>query len=130
MDNVVDVDQPSAAVGKRRRWTTSEKREIVEQSLAPGNSVPAVAAQHGVSASQVYRWVRLHRQASAAGSSSVALLPVTVAAPDCRRGERAPRQAAHQPWGTIQLEVGNAHLFVHGAADPCSLQLVLDYLLQ
>lgn len=113
----------------RRRWSADEKRAIVEEGTAPGNSVPAVAARHNVSASQVYRWVRQFRQESAP-QSETALLPVTVA--ETNRGRRVERSAAaivgERP-GSLELAVGNAHLSVHGAADLCSLRLVLQYLL-
>ena len=128
MDSVTDQEMPAAAA-KRRRWTVSEKRGIVEQSMAPGNSIPAVAARHGVSSSQVYRWVRLHRQTASAESGDSALLPVAVTGPNHRRAERVARGPAGQRFGTIQLEVGSAHLLVHGGADLCSLRAVLDYLL-
>jgi transposase len=130
MDKIADADQASTAIGKRRRWTSSEKREIVEQSLMPGSSVPAVATRYGVSASQVYRWIRLHRQAAAAGSSVPALLPVTLIDPNPAQRKGALRVSSAPLSGTIQLEVGNANLRVHGAADPYSLRLMLDYLLR
>jgi transposase len=128
MDRVTDQEMP-AAVAKRRRWTVREKREIVEQSMAPGNSIPAVAARHGVSSSQVYRWVRLHRQTASVESGVSALLPVAVAGPNHTHAERMVRGPAGEHSGTIQLEVGSAHLLVHGGADLCSLRVVLDYLL-
>jgi len=112
----------------RRRWTIHEKREIVEQSLAPGSSAPAVAAKHGVRASQVYRWMRLYQQASEAGTSGAALLPVSVA----RRNHPRVVGAAHVPGqpGVIELEVGNAQVRVQGDPDLCSLRMVPDYLLR
>ncbi len=118
-------------VPTRRRWTDSEKRDIVEESMAPSNSVPAVASKHGVSASQVYRWVRQYQRGAAAESSGAALVPVKVTGTNDRvRVERNPRTTAGERLGSLQLDVGNARLAVHGAADLCSLRLVLEYLLR
>ncbi|MFB3830058.1 MAG: transposase [Bryobacteraceae bacterium] len=118
-----------AVVAKRRRWSRDQKRHIVEQSLGPGNSVPAVAAQYGVSASQVYRWMRLE-QAAAAQGGTTALIPIAVAGTNPARAERVTRAPAGQRAGRIELAVGHAHLLVDGAADLCSLRTVLDYLLR
>src|SRR5690349_14610347 len=40
----------------RRRWTATEKLQIVEQTLAPKASVPEIAGRHSVNPNVVYRW--------------------------------------------------------------------------
>lgn len=50
------------ARGKRQQRSKLEKRGIVEETLRPGASVTGVAPAHGIRASQVYHWRRLHRQ--------------------------------------------------------------------
>ena len=52
-----------------------------------------------------------------------------IAATNRNLRERVASGAAGQRFGTIQLEVGSAHLLVHGGADLCSLRAALDYLL-
>jgi transposase-like protein len=42
--------------GKRRRWTTEQKRQIVAEGLEPGVSVAMVARKHGISSGQYYAW--------------------------------------------------------------------------
>jgi transposase-like protein len=124
-----DHDQANAAVA-RRRWTAGEKIAIVEESVTPGSSVRAVASKHGVSASQVYRWARQYGRDGAAQGSGTALVPVKVAETDHRgRIERNPGAVGGERLGSLNLEVGNARVVVHGAADLSSLRLVLDYLL-
>lgn len=54
----VEVISP-ARQGRRRRYTAEEKRRIVEETKAPGQSVSAVSRRYGVSPSQVFKWRRL-----------------------------------------------------------------------
>ncbi len=49
------------SVQRRRRWSTQEKLEIVEESEISGLSVSAVARKHGVSPSLLFTWRRLAR---------------------------------------------------------------------
>lgn len=50
------------SVQKRRRWSVSEKLQMVEESELPGMSVSAVARKNGVSPSQLFTWRRLSRE--------------------------------------------------------------------
>jgi transposase len=49
--------------GRRRTWSEAEKAAIVAESEAPHTSISAVARRHGLSASQLFTWRRLARQA-------------------------------------------------------------------
>lgn len=63
-----------------RRWTAGHKRQIVEETFAPGSSVSIVARRHDVNANQVFKWRRLY-QRGALGESVQAIdgfLPVGV----------------------------------------------------
>jgi transposase-like protein len=84
-----------------------------------------IAARHGVSTSQVYRWMRQHRQLDAPPMDGSALLPVKL----IPSGARVRRQAAGERAGSLHLDVGAARLHVEGAADLPALRLMLDYLL-
>jgi transposase len=53
---------------RRRRWTPTEKLQIVEQSLAANTSVPEVARVNNVNPNTVYRW----RQEARTGTLSTA----------------------------------------------------------
>ena len=44
---------------RRRRWTAEEKRRIVEETRAPGSSVPVVARRHDINANLLFKWKRL-----------------------------------------------------------------------
>ncbi len=49
--------------GKRRRTRSlDERKRIVEEALAPGVSIAAVARQHGLNANLVFKWIRRSRE--------------------------------------------------------------------
>jgi len=119
---------------KRQHRTKLERRRLVEETLAAGTSVSAMAQAHGVRASQLYHWRRLYRQGLLESESgTAALVPVRIADPE--RGLLASGPARGLPSrpssvaGTIHLELDKAHLRIEGTADPCSLRVLLEYLL-
>ena len=69
---------------RRRRWTTSEKRRIVEESFAPGATVAEVARRHEVQPNQLHGW----RKEARLGSLSITpdpqacFVPVEIACAD------------------------------------------------
>jgi transposase len=97
------------SVQRRRRWSASEKRQLVAASLEPGASVSAVARDAGIHASQLYGW---RRQLRAEPPTSFA--PVRIA-PDVPAGLVDP--------GTIEIEFASgARMRIAGAADPATLR--------
>ena len=54
----VEVIEP-ARRGRRRLYSAEEKRRIVEETTAPGQSVSSVSRRFGVSPSMVFKWRRL-----------------------------------------------------------------------
>ncbi len=141
VSEAVAADKP---LPKRRRQHRSLelKRQIVEETLAPGTSVALVARAHGVNANQVFDWRRLYQAGQLGGSvASVSrLLPVRVAEEAAKNTLVA--HAANNPMpvpsagdtigttsGTIHLEVHQAHLRIEGTPDAAVLRLVLGALL-
>ena len=55
---------------RRRRWTTEQKLQIIEQSFEPGESVSSVARRCGVAPNLLYRWRRLMAEGGAAAMGS------------------------------------------------------------
>jgi transposase len=47
---------------ERRRYTASEKLALVDATMQPGMTVSAVARQHGVSPSLLFKWRQLMSQ--------------------------------------------------------------------
>ena len=80
----------------RRRWTAEEKRQIVEETRAPGSSVSLVARRHDINANLLFKWKR-HAEA---GAPDAALLegsefvPIGVVG---RAGDGGPALLARMP---------------------------------
>jgi transposase len=55
--------------GRRRRWTSSEKLRIVEETLEESASISVVARRHGVAPNLLYRWRRLMLEGGAVAVS-------------------------------------------------------------
>src|SRR6516165_12823146 len=70
----------SAPMKKQRRRTIKERRDIVEETLAPGASVARVARRHDVNANQVFYWRKLYREGRLGLGLGTPLLPVKVEA--------------------------------------------------
>ena len=47
---------------RRRTRSLDERKRIVEEALAPGISVAAVARRHGLNANLVFKWIRRSRE--------------------------------------------------------------------
>lgn len=102
------------------------KRQIVEETLAPGASVARVARAHGVNANQVFAWRRLLRQGRLGDGNRTTpgLLAVRVAEAARPRVTEAHRT----PPGTIQVELPKGRLRLTGSVDTETLRVVLEAL--
>jgi transposase-like protein len=98
---------------KKRRWSTEEKRRIVEATLVAGTTVGQVAESHGVAASLVYVWRKRYQaeRQPVGGRQGVKLLPVAV--------------GGEQPAMEIELARGRVRL---AGADGSLLRTVLEML--
>jgi transposase len=103
---------------RRRRWASSEKASIVEESLRPGAMVTAVARRHDVHPNLLHHWRRQARR-GLEGGQGLKLLPVVVA-PTARSGSQAS--------GSIEIELGDARVRVDSAVDEVALGRVLRVL--
>jgi transposase len=99
----------------RRRWSEADKRRLVEETLAPGETVHGVARRHGVNTSQLFTWRKQLRiglepvtAPSVAGFAAVAIAPTTVSPVDDT-----------VPSGLIEIELaGGDRVRISGAPDP------------
>jgi transposase len=101
----------------RRRWAEADKRRLVAETLAPGETVHGVARRHGVNTSQLFTWRKQLRVVgldpaaapAVAGFAAVAIAPPTTVAPE---GGTAPP-------GLIEIELaGGDRVRISGAPDP------------
>lgn len=101
---------------RRRRWASSEKASIVEESLRPGAVVTAVALRHDVHPNLLHHWRRQAKRALD-GGQGLKFLPVAVTAA-ARPGSMAE--------GSIEIELaGNVWVRVDAAVDEAALGRVL-----
>ena len=112
---------------KRQHRSPELKRQIVEETLAPGASVARVARAHGVNANQVFAWRGRYQQGllRAAKRLTPGLLAVHVA-----EGESQSREtsSSRTPSGMIQVELPKGKLRLTGHVDPEVLRVVLEAL--
>jgi transposase len=101
---------------RRRRWASSEKARIVEESLRT-----AVAQRHDVHPNLLHHWRRQAKRA-AGSSGRINFLPVAVTA---QRG-LASMGPASMAEGSIEIELaGNVRVRVDAAVDEAALGRVL-----
>ena len=122
---------------RRRSWTAEQKREIAQESFAPGASVSALARRHQISTGQLYIWRKQLSRGELGGvpqflrvvASSDGEPPPQAVAPDsgaaCRRSlPDTPRSA-----GTIEIALPNGACVRVGAqADLAMLRQVFAML--
>jgi transposase len=101
---------------RRRRWASSEKARIVEESLLPGAMVTAVARRHDVHPNLLHHWRRQAKRALEGGQGRK-FLPVAVTAAARPRSQTA---------GSIEIEfAGDVRVRVDAAVDEAALGRVL-----
>lgn len=107
---------------RRRRWTSAEKARIVEESLAPGKVVAAVARQHDVHPNLLHLWRRQARGCGA-GDGSLQFLPIEVT-----EQAHAAEAGGASGTGSIEIELEDVRVRVGSGVDEASLRLVLRVL--
>jgi transposase len=109
----------------RRRWSEDDKRRLVAETFAPGETVHGVARRRGVSTSQLFTWrKRLRVEAGFPPSPSPVpgFVAVTVA-PSPVPTTGGPVQASP---GLIEVELaGGERVRISGPADPAVVAAAL-----
>ena len=119
---------------RRRRWSQDDKARIVEETLAPGAKVTAVARRNGVAASLVFTWRRQARTSEQQVVPSFA--PVQIAATEAEEtskllpaGDSQGRSVVAARIGLIEIDLGNRRrIRVDAHVDPEALARVLEVL--
>jgi len=118
--------------GRRRQFRSVEqKRQMVQETLAPGASVATIARRHGVNANQLFSWRRQYRRGvlelvNAPASQESALIPIAVAPMDTLQERNIDTATASQSTGRIDIEFsGGRRVSVWGQADLETLGLIL-----
>ena len=135
-------EEKSGALGggsvgrRRRRWSETQKRQIVAETQEPGVSVPMVAQRYNLNANQIFRWRRLFRELESAGVAG-RFVPVVVEAAPGQEPDAATMSppsesvvAAGQP-ATGRMEIvlpGDRRVIVDRTVDGPALSRVIAVL--
>ncbi len=115
---------------KRRNYSNTFKRQIVEETLAGRSSVSVVARRHDVNANQLFRWRKqYHAGLLPLESDPHALIPVAVQ--DSSTLEPTKNSAVKAVGDAGRLEItltGRHRLVVTGTVCPSTLRTALTVL--
>jgi transposase len=109
----------------RRRWSEEDKRRLVAETLASGETVHGVARRRGVSPSQLFTWrkrfaAEIGRGTPSARMPGFAAVEITPAAP------LPVADAVPAPSGLIEIELPDGgRVRISGAADPATVTAAL-----
>jgi transposase len=113
-------------VERRRRWSGTDKQQIVEETLMPGSSISAVARRYGLHPSQVFAWRKAVREGDieeAGCGFDGAFAPVLVTSGSCM-----PRSAALACGRMEIVLVSGRRLVVDASVDAAALERVVGIL--
>ena len=114
------------SVERRRRWSRSEKEQIVSASFEPGVSASEVARSAGIHVSQLFRWRK--QLCERVTPSTPALIPVAVVPDAPVPAEIAPVRFRRRA-GVIEIALsGGRRVRVDRDVDAEALRRVLDAL--
>lgn len=122
---------------RRRRWSTSEKAQIVAETLSPGASVSEVARRWQVCPQQVFTWRRdaragvlapLAQEPDLTGVGFVPLLSELAESSDLSTAVQAPRPERSSKGAmtsSIEIKLAGAVIRITSGADTTLLTEVL-----
>jgi len=120
---------------RRRSWTSQQKLQIVQETLAPGAVVIAIARRYGISTGLLYTWRRQLLAGAMSGFVPVEVTPEPVALP-APITPPAPvaaisTSAVQGPSSPIEVELPSGiKLRVDGHVDEAALSRVLTVLMR
>ena len=112
----------------RRRWSADDRARILEETLAPGAVVSAVARRHGLTPQQLFAWRRAVRKRVEA-EMPPAFVPAVVVAPEPVETKdpkpRTKRRAARRHTAAIELEASGVTVRIGDGASPATIAAVI-----
>jgi transposase len=113
-------------VERRRRWSWTDKQQIVDETLMPGASISAVARRYGLHPSQVFAWRKAVREGEEAGSGSLdcVFAPVVLTG-----GSRVSPPIGTIGGGRMEIVlIGGRRIVVDASVDAAALHRIVDVL--
>ena len=113
----------------RRRWSEDEKRALVAETFADGQTVNGVARRHNISRSMLFGWRKQYcgTLGFAPPSTPIGLTPDAITGPEPGTPPTSPARPAAMP--LIELEFASgARLRISGSADPGLVTAVMQAL--
>ena len=116
----------------RRRWTVSEKRRIVEETLSSARSLASLARQHGLNTNRLFYWRKQYLTGQlcegpiAERSGNVQLLPISVKDDEPVTADQEKIKTL-APRLTMNIEIpGRALVSLEGDFDAKFIRTVLE----
>jgi transposase len=121
------VDTTQQGRERRRRYTLTFKRQVVEETLAGGESVSVVARRHDLNANLLFNWRRRYQQGTLSGAAgkSPALLPIRIASATAAKDVSGGGDGGAE----LELLLASGHrVRVRGTVEPAVLRTALEVL--
>ena len=114
-------------VERRRRWSWTDKQQIVDETLVPGASISAVARRYGLHPSQVFAWRKAAREGdivepAGSGALDCVFAPVVVS------GSRLPPSDGAGCGRMEIVLVSGRRIVVDAGVDAAALDRVINVL--
>ncbi len=117
---------------KRRKYSKAQKRHMVEECLAGGDSVSVIARRHDVNANLLFKWRRQYDEGALKDEpATAALVPIVVeqsgpALPPVPKGSSPSTRSDN---GNLDIFLAGGHrLVVAGTVCPVALRTALEVL--
>ena len=111
----------------RRRWSADDRARILEETLAPGAVVSAVARRHGLTPQQLFTWRRAARKRLEA-EAPPSFVPAVVVTPEPMAAEPKPRvqrQARRRRSAAIEMEASGVTVRIGDGTSPATIAAVI-----
>ncbi|MEX0407268.1 transposase [Aquibium sp. LZ166] len=113
----------------RRRWSADDRARILEETLAPGAVVSAVARRHDLTPQQLFTWRREARKRAEADAKALAFVPAVVAPeptpPKELKPPRAKRRAPRRRTASIEVEAAGVTVRIGDGASSATIAAVI-----
>ena len=121
-------------VERRRRWSLSDKQQIVAETLKPNASVSLIAQRYGLHPSQLFAWRKAARDGGLV-EDGIAFAPVIIAPEQPEPAALPPPAEPDEPRprarrsGTIEITFAcGTRICVRGEVSPATLRQVVELL--